>query len=392
MEYQTKNTSFQVGSVGGDVISLDQAVGIAAERAGLNPSNYSLAEADFEPGVIVNSTLSIPPAWLLFFARVYDGYWLYGSVGNEAVSVEVNLDALNGTVYPSGNPPANSAVSSNALNATTNLELNVNSSEALDAVRNSNLSGIPQALSADGSITFMEPRIVLFGPSSNNEAFMNPVNASLSGHYDLCWVISLFSPTPQYGYQGTFAVDAQTGQLVSGWAQALYPGMQTESVTGSLNYSSASGLTVSQEVFQIDGGIVGSSGSLPVTVPKIVVVEPGSTASVELNFSSTLTQSVNATLSFTNPMPGIESLSSNSVPQGVSLQFDPQALVVPGNGSTNTRLLISVDKNAPSGTYLVEVSATLYDPLWTQPGTSGVLFFLSVWNGTGQWPPPPTVK
>ncbi len=68
MEYQTKNTSFQVGSVGGDVINLAQAVGIAVEKAGLNPSNYSLAEADFEPGVIVNSTLSIHPEWLLFFA------------------------------------------------------------------------------------------------------------------------------------------------------------------------------------------------------------------------------------------------------------------------------------------------------------------------------------
>ncbi len=97
MEYQTENVNFQVGSVGGDVISLDQAVGIAAEKAGLNPSNYSLAEADFEPGVVVNSTLSLHPEWLLFFAQVDDGYWLWGSVGNGAVSVEVNLDALNGT-------------------------------------------------------------------------------------------------------------------------------------------------------------------------------------------------------------------------------------------------------------------------------------------------------
>ncbi len=164
---------------------------------------------------------------------------------------------------------------------TRTFELDVNSSEALRAVRNSNLSGIPEALSADGSITFMAPRIVLFGPSSDNEAFMNPVYASLNGHYDLCWVIGLFSPTPQYGYQGTFAVDTQTGKLLSGWAEALYPSMQTEGVTGSLNYSSASSLTVSQEIFHIDGGIVGSPGSLPVTVPNVVVVGPGSTASID---------------------------------------------------------------------------------------------------------------
>jgi hypothetical protein len=396
MEYQTTTVDFQVGSVGGDVLSLNQAVDEGAEKAGLNPSNFSLAEADFEPGVIVNSTLSIHPEWILFFAQLYDGYWLWGDVGNSAVSIQVDIDALNGTasvpsVY-SANGATPPSTSIPTIPASGQFELNVNSSQALDAVRNSNLSGIPEALSAAGSVTSEAPRVVLFGSSSNNEAFVNPVNSSFDGHYALCWVVTLFSPTPGYGYQGTFAVDGQTGELVSGWAQNLYPNTLFESVVGSPNYSSGSNLTVSQEVFQIDGSVVGSLDSLSVTVPNVVVVSPGSAASIGLNFSSTMTESLNATLTLANPLPGIESLSSDGAPQGVSIQFEPPALVVPGNESTITPLTVTVDKNAPSGTYLIEVSANLYGPQGAPQGTSEVLFFLSVWNGTGQWPPPPTVN
>jgi hypothetical protein len=259
-------------------------------------------------------------------------------------------------------------------------------------VRSSNLPDIPQALSANGSVSFEAPRVVLFGPSSNNEAFMNPLNSSFDGHYALCWVVGLFSQTPGYGYQGTFAVDAQTGELLSGWAQSLYPGLQIESVSGSLDYPSGSNLTTSQEVFQIDGSVAGGSGPLSVAVPNVVVAQPGSTASIDLNLSSTLTENINAALSFTNPLPGIESLSSGGVPPGASIQFEPQVLVIPANGSASAKLLLSVDQTAPSGTYLMEVSAKLSGPQGGSGGTSNVLFFLSIWNGTGQWPPPPTVN
>ena len=394
MEYQTGGVDFQVGSVGGDVIGLDQAVNPAAQKAGLNPTNYSLADADFEPGVIINNTLTIHPEWILFFAQVVDGYWLWGTVGNGAVSVQVSVDALNGTtLVPNGSSPSNGATSpsGSSLPASGQFELVVNSSKALSAVRSSNLSGVPEALSAGGSVSFMSPRVVLFGPQSDNEAFKNPVNTSLDGFYDLCWVIGLFSPTPEYGYQAIFAVDAQTGKLVSGWAQMLFPGMQIESVMGSVNDSSASNLAVSQETFQIGGGIIGSSGLLPVTVPDVVVVRPGSTASIGLNFSSTRTEGISATLSSTNPLPGIEALSQSGIPQGVSFQFGPQTLVVPADGSKSTQLLITVDKNAPSETYLIEVNAALQNPQGNPQGTSEILFFLSVWSGAGQWPPPPTI-
>jgi hypothetical protein len=385
LEYQTSNTNFQVGSVGGDAISLTNAMGLAAQKVGLNPSNYSLAYAAFYPGTIVNSTLTIHPEWYLFFARAYDGFWLFGSYGNGAFSVEADVDALNGTIRDS-----NVGLDLSNLPASGSYQLNVNSSRALESVRASSLSGVPSTLTKNGTVTSMEPRIVLLGPSSNNAAFQNPLNASLSGEKMLCWVIQLYSP--QNGYQGTFAVDAQTGELVSGWAEALYPTMHIESVTGSLDHTSASGLAVSQEAFQINGSIVGVSGSLPATVPNVLVAKPGSTGSIGLNFSSTLTEEVNATFSFANPLLGIESLSSNGVPQGVSFQFETQSLAVPGNGRASTQLMISVAKNAPPGTYLVEVDAILHNPDGTEWGTSGVLFFLSVWDGAGQWPPPPVVR
>jgi hypothetical protein len=393
LEYQIKNITFQVGTVGADVISLDQAVGIAAQADHLSPSNYSLAEADFEPGLIINSTLVAHPGWGLFFARDYDDYWPFGDVGNDAASVEVNLDALNGTIYPSGYLPPNSAFPNgiSPLPLPASLKLNVNSSVALKAVRDSNLSGIPQDLSARGSVTFMEPRIVLFGPSSDNEAFMSPLNASLSGRYVLCWVIGLYSPTLQYGYQGIFAVTAQTGELVSGWAQNMYPGTPFENVgLSSTLYSSARNLNVSTETFMIDGSVVGVSGSAPVIVPNVVIAKPGSTGTIGLNFSSTIDSQTKANLSFVNPFQGVQTFLSSGLPLGVTIQASDNSIIIPSNGQTTVNLAISVDQSAPAGTYLIGLKTSMLAPGWGQPGEGeDVIFILSIWNGTGQWPAPP---
>jgi hypothetical protein len=227
-------------------------------------------------------------------------------------------------------------------------------------------------------VTFIEPRIVLFG-RTNDALFQNPLNASLSGTYRLCWIIEMYSATPQWGYQGTFAVDAETGELESGWAQSLFPASHFESVTGSPLYSSVRNLVIANETFQLSGGAIGSPNSVPATIPDIVIARPGSTGSIELNFSSTVSQAVIATFSFA-------SVPSGGNPSGVSAGFGSKGLVIPANGQARASLLITVDKNAPSGTYLVEVKASL---LGTQSGAIPVFFFLSVWDGVGQWPPPP---
>ncbi|MDG7015990.1 MAG: hypothetical protein JRM82_01290 [Nitrososphaerota archaeon] len=336
LEYQTASTSFQVGSVGGDVIPFAQAVGAGAEKAGLNPSNYSLAEADFEPGVVVNSTLSISPEWILFFAQVYKGYWLWGDVGNSAVSVQVDVDALSGSATVSPEYFANGASPPSAvgpgLPTLGRFTLNVNSSQALAAVRSNELQSVPRALSADGMVTSSAPRVVLFGQASNNEAFMSPVNSTFDGRYALCWVFTMFSPTPgPAGYQGTFAVDAQTGQLLSGWAQELYPSMHIETVGASLDLSRTGNLTVSQETFQINGSVVGRSGTVPVKVPNVLIARPGSSSSIYVNFTSSFPdRTMNMSLqSFSNPLPAFQNLSSDGLPPGVSARFVTSSVAVP---------------------------------------------------------------
>jgi hypothetical protein len=394
LEYQTTGASFQVGSVGGDVIPFAQAVGIGAGKAGLNPSNYSLAEADFEPGVIVNSTLAIHPEWILFFAQVYHGYWLWGDVGNSAVSVQVDVDALSGNATVSTGYYANGATPPSAIGPTLptsgQFALNVNSSQALAAVRGSDLQGVPPAL-PDGTVTSSSPRVVLFGLTADNEAFMSPVNSTFDGHYALCWVITMFSPTPGAGYQGTFAVDAQTGQLVSGWAQELFPNTQIETVSASLDFSSPTNLTVSQETFQINGSVIGRPGTLPVTVPNVLIIRPGSSSEIGVNFSSSFPdRTMNLSLqSFSNPLPAFQSLSADGLPQGVSARFLTPSVAVPANGTGVAVISISANETATPGTYLLKLNAS-----WSSPagGQSSVLFLLTVWNGTSTWPQPPTVS
>ena len=216
--FTVEDYGMDIGTLAAPVINLTQAVGIGASYGKLDPSNYTLAEAYFQPGEIVNNTLVSDPNWELFFSRIYEGFWLYGDVGQFPESVSVDVDALT-------------AIASNLYKNLTALptsgetfHLNINSTQALNEVRSTaNISGVPSALIENGSLVSLEPRIVLFGPSSNNEFFLNPLNSSLSGQKRLCWIVSLTSPVPQFGYQGEFAVDAETGKIDSAGVQSLFP-------------------------------------------------------------------------------------------------------------------------------------------------------------------------
>jgi hypothetical protein len=204
----------------------------------------------------------------------------------------------------------------------------------------------------------------------------------------LCWILQLTSPSPDYGYQGTFAVDAQTGALVSGWAQNLYPNTLEEYVSGAVDFSHVEGFSVASETFLVNGSVLGMPGSVPVVVPDVVVLGPGSSGSIGFNFSSTLQTDASESLSFENPLPGIQTLASNGLPQGVNVTFSGQPFTVPNNGSAESTISIAVASDAPSGTFLMELTASQSG---TQVGESGVLFLMTVWNGTGTWPLPPTV-
>ena len=383
--YHTPNVYLRVGNASAPTIGLARAVGLAAHAASLNPSNFSLAEADFVPGDITNRSVSSHPSWGLFFAKSYDGYWEFGSCGNGAYSVFVNVDALNGTARISN---SSYCAEPNPLQP-GRFELKLNSTEALHVVRAANISGVPVTLGQSGIVNFLEPRVVLFGPSSSNFAFQKPLNASLSGMTRLCWIVQTFSPVPDYGYQGTFAVDAKTGELLSAWSFPLVPNMHLQFVTGSPIFTSAHNLEVYAETFKIDGNVVGVSGSIPVVVPNVVIARPGSTGTIEMNFSSTFGNDVNATFSFLNPLPGLQTLNSNGLPNGVSIQTSGKELTIPANSQALINLIITVDQSTPNATYMISLKATLANSNWAQPNESGVFFFLSIWNGKGEWPPPP---
>jgi hypothetical protein len=380
--YSFPHALMSFGSVAAPTIGLTSAVGLAAEAAGLDPSNFSLAEAIYTPGDIENGSVSSHPSWGLYFAESHDGYWVFGSCGDGAYSAFASVDALNGIVSrsspfycPGGSLPASG-----------NYELRVNSTEAMDQVRAANLSGIPTALEKNGTVSSLEPRIVMFGSTSNNIAFQNPLNASFSDTTRLCWVVQLSSPVPDFGYQGTFAIDAESGKLVSGWSQEMYPGMQYQYAKGSPIFSSANNLRVLTESFRIDGNAFGVRGSVPVAVQNVVVAMPGTAGVMALNFSSNYDVEEDANFSFVNLLSTLQTLLPNGLPPGVSIQTSPKSLVIPGNGQTQVNLSISVDQSAPEGTYLVDLHAEPSDPLQNEVN---IYFFLSIWNGIGQWPPPP---
>lgn len=376
-----------LGVENASVIGLNQAVALAI--GGLNLTvPLQLGYATFYPGTIVNGTLAIHPRWYLFLAAAYDGFWTYGSFGDGAFAIERSIDALNGT-DPSVN--VNSGIDLSSLPSSGHFEIDVNSSRALATLRaeGATINGVPAGLTENGTVSFIEPRIVLIGPTSNNAAFQNPLDSSLSGQKRLCWVIRLYSPTPgPAGYQGTFAVDAQTGQLVSGWAERLFPSMHTETVSAALDFSRVNNLAVSPETFQISGSIIGRTGTVPVAVPNALIIKPGSSSEINLNFTSSfLDRSMNMSLqSFSNPLPGLQDLSADGLPGGVSAQFLTPSVVVPANGTGVATISISADKNAPSGTYLMKLNAAWSSPAGAQ---SAVIFLLTIWDGTGQWPPPP---
>jgi hypothetical protein len=268
-------------------------------------------------------------------------------------------------------------------------ELNVNSSRALETVRASSLPpGIPRTLVENGTIGFMEPRVVIPGVVPG----MTWLNSSVLGQGRLLWVIDMSYSI----YGGQFYVDAGTGQLVTAnmgeGAGVSHPIGSFES--GAVAFSTAKNLTVAQETFQMNASIIGRSGSVGVIVPNALIAKPGAKASIQLNYTTfDVANPPNVTLSFANPLLGFQNFSSDGSPPGLSLQFSsPTLALLPGNGSAYATLLLSVDKNAPSGTYLIETDAKYFSQEYgVLTGDIQLMFFLSVWDGSGKWPPPPVV-
>ncbi|HUK75151.1 MAG TPA: hypothetical protein VLU99_05105, partial [Nitrososphaerales archaeon] len=195
------------------VMGLSQAIGIAVSYLGLDPSNYSFAAAQFSPGNVPSCSQVDSPLWGLSFARAYGGFWVYGPDGPSGpLPVSITVDAVRGTVL-------RNSTDLSSLPTSGTYQLKIGSSVALATVKaskvNATVSGRTYPLAANGTVTSEQPRIALLGPSASNAAFMSPLNASLSGQRRLCWILALSAKTSSDSYQGTFVVDAETGELVS---------------------------------------------------------------------------------------------------------------------------------------------------------------------------------
>jgi hypothetical protein len=369
-----------MASILAPVLSLKEAVRLAASNAKLDPVNYTLNSAVFLPGEVDSRVLASDPEWHLYFAQIYDGYWVDDPSGGLGYSIEADVDAMNGTVVIKGQAMSNLANFGHH-------ELNVSSSRALEIVRALSLPDIP-AVTKNGTVTFMAPLIVFPGQSPNSRW----LNASLIGENRLAWIINLDHETGCCSQGATFAVDAETGALL-GKTEIIGIGIGFSSlgyVSSAFVFSTAKNMTVSQQTYPLNGSIIGRSGSVLAAFPDVLTVKPGTTASINVNVSAMDMQNPpSVAFSLANPFPSfIQNISSDGSPPGVSFQFMKPTLVLLSNRSSNTTLLISVDRSAPSGTYFIQLQPK-QSPSSQLVGGNSIFFFFSVWDGAGQWPPPP---
>ena len=374
--YRQTGLDFQVGSVEVPVINLTEAVSLAESAEDLSPANYTLVDAEFDHGTIVNGSVTQPAGWILGFARVYDGFWLYGLGDNYGASAFVDLDATTGSITDSG-------VSGRTGPTPGNYTLTVTASQALAVVRAlGELQGYPPALTQAGHVTSISPRIIQF--TGSDYSHLAP---GLSGKYELCWRIAMSSSSPpgQEGSQGVFYVDGQNGSLSASSVGTTYPESNPGFVGASL-VPSVRGASVQNESFQTNVDSAGLPKVVTVNVPDVIVMKTGSTGVIEVNFSSDLQNTFVASLSFSNPLPAIQALQGNGLPEGVQATFDNGTVELVGVANATRSVTISVSQDAPSGTYLLSLeSGTPAYPNIIAP----LQFFLTVWNGNGAWPSPP---
>jgi hypothetical protein len=83
-----------------------------------------------------------------------------------------------------------------------------------------------------------------------------------------------------------------------------------------------------------------------------------------VNFSSNLSNHFIGNLTFSNPLPDIQNLQTNGLPVGVTASFSNDTLVLNGAVSSTRTVFFTIYKNAPTGTYLVNLNVALSFWLW----------------------------
>jgi hypothetical protein len=139
------------------------------------------------------------------------------------------------------------------------------------------------------------------------------------------------------------------------------------------------GVNVSTESFEVDGGPLGLNGNFSVNVPDVVVMAPGSSGSITLNFSGDPNAYRGGGIFTDTYYPSV-----GWIPSGISMNFSETAIPMPANQTATDTLSISIAPNATQGTYIIFIGFP--NPLAGVEFQASGYLILSVWDGTGQWP------
>lgn len=381
-----------LGDVQAPMIGVCQALGEAISSLGINSSNYRLAQFVVDDGVVNTDSYGVSdPTWTFYFAQVYQGFWIDGTVNEFSASAEVN--SVKGSVD-------HIALDNLSLPSTPgNFTMNFNSTQALEAVRHTTVMNEGPSLVANGTLDSIDLRLAtVYTVKGGAYASIQPVNASSTiGELRLLWIITTSAPD----YVGYFVVDAETGQVVEAEGESTQPcggspncGIVYETQSGVDSapfYAQTSGLSLAPESFQINGSAVGLNGTYSVLVPDVITMRQGSSGIIGVNLTGI---SVECAPQQTSVSGGATTIvfggicapftydvtpSTGALPPGVTASFSEQSVGVEMGASVSDSMQISVSPNAPQGTYVIFLDSPPYT------AARGYIV-LSIWNGQGSWP------
>lgn len=204
--------------------------------------NFSLINAVFYGGRVVNDTLKQAPQWLFEVTLTWDGYRLTGLSGYGSFDVTVN--ALNGNVSVDWAdipryvlpPPNYGAPKVEDLNASVARELVVNALRKYLEARNASTTlRVIEGCSLCMRVDLVLARLGPGGSFSNNALVLEGlVNSSFKGEWRLYLLANLYNTSPPgppltysnaTNYTCTFLVDLKSDTLVAFMCEQLYPHM-----------------------------------------------------------------------------------------------------------------------------------------------------------------------
>lgn len=366
-----------LGDVQVPMISACQALGDAIASLGINSSDYRLAQVAMNDGEVNVYAPVSDPTWTFYFARLYQGYEVEGTVNDFSAGGVVN--SVSGSV-------GHRSVDALSLSPLPqNYTLNVNSSQALQIVRHTTKMNQGPALVANGTVQSIDLRLVQVNEVAPGSYTAKPVNASTPmGEIRLVWEISTSAPN----YVGYFWVDAENGQVLGAEGESTLPcggaqncGIVYSKPSGVIStplFGDTKGLDISTESFEIDGTAVGLNGTYSVLVPHVISMRSGSSGSIGLNLTGIASTCTSNSQLTCVPFPYNVTLRATGIPQGVSITYANQSAEVAMGASVVAEASITALSASP-GTYVV-----FFD---TPPYTAyGGYVILSVWNSRGQWP------